>query len=136
MNLQNFFISNSLIWKQLPESLEALHTETVRVASQISHAIKTVKRKVWEHKAVVQDFMAVVRKSFRELSNFLQQFKAGKEVFQFYYEYQSWFEELHLSQQMQRSFNEIKRWVNLVKRHFRKKHYFKWKQKAWGLGMA
>jgi len=106
------------LMQKLPESLEALHTETVRVASQISHAIKTVKRKVWEHKAVVQDFMAVVRKSFRELSNFLQQFKAGKEVFQFYYEYQSWFEELHLSQQMQRSFNEIKSFVTQASIHF------------------
>ena len=81
------------------------------VAARLSQAIKTVKRKIWEHKAVVQEFMAVVRKSLRDLSYFLQQFKACREVFQFYYEYQSWFEELHLSQQVQKSVVEIERYV-------------------------
>lgn len=79
------------------------------MVAKVTTAIKSVKRKIWEHKIVVQEFMAVVRKSLRELSYFLQQFKACKEVFQFYYEYQSWFEELHLSQQVQKSIMEIER---------------------------
>ena len=83
--------------------------QTAQMAARVTSAIRSVKRKIWEHKTVVQEFMAVVRKSLKELSYFLQQFKACKEVFQFYYDYQSWFEELHLSQQVQKSIMEIER---------------------------
>ena len=78
-----------------------------KASSKVSNVIGIIKRKIWEHKTLITDFMAVVRRSLKELSYLLHQFKAGKELVRFYYDYQSWFEEFHLSQQIQNSYMEI-----------------------------
>ena len=93
----------------LPDALKVLHRQTVHMAKTLSQAIKSIKKDIWHYKIILTEFMAIVRTSFRELSHFLHQFRAYRELFQFYYDYQSWFEELHFSQHVERSLSEIER---------------------------
>jgi len=106
------------ITESVPESVKVMQDEVIKVAVNLSKAVKSVKRKIWEYKIVLTDFMSVVRKSMKEVSHFLHQFKAGREIVQFYYDYQSWFEELHLSQQVQRSLRELEGFMQRASVHF------------------
>lgn len=91
----------------LPKFLNTLASNVKEWTSNLEGRFSFIKEKLWTHKRLIANIAVNFRKAVNEILQVLSQYKAGQDLMNVYYEYQSWLEEIHFSQHVEQTLFKI-----------------------------